>query len=143
MKLIQVLCMVLTELSVGSLLMVCLLPPREIRTGFFTFNSLVCALAAAISLMLSKGLLQSAWWTSGSWFPRSSAQQPPTVRSDWRNQFWERLLLLISGLAGFAFGLLPLAGQILAARGMETTAPLFFDAGVLSATLLLGATNVG
>jgi hypothetical protein len=54
-----------------------------------------------------------------------------------------RLLLLISGLAGFAFGLLPLAGQILAARGMETTAPLFFDAGVLSATLLLGATNVG
>jgi hypothetical protein len=143
MKLIQVLCMVLTELSVGSLLMVCLLPPREIRTSFFTFNSLVCALAAAISLMLSKGLLQSAWWdvrflgftvigaTAG--YGAFRLEKPDLGR----------LLLLISGLAGFAFGVLPLAGQTLSARGIETTAPLFFDAGVLSATLLLGATNVG
>lgn len=143
MKLIQVLCMVLTELSVGSLLMVCLLPPREIRTSFFTFNSLICALAAAISLMLSKGLLLSAWWDVR--FLGFTVIGATAAYGAFRLEKPDlgRLLLLISGLAGFAFGVLPLAGQTLASRGIETTAPLFFDAGVLSATLLLGATNVG
>jgi hypothetical protein len=142
MKLIQVLCMVLTELSVGSLLMVSLLPPREIRTSFFTFNSLVCALAAATALMLSKGLLQSAWWDVR--FLGFTVVGATAAYGAFRLErpALGRLLLLISGIAGFAFGVLPLAGQTLAQRGMETTAPLFFDAGVLSATLLLGATNV-
>jgi hypothetical protein len=142
MKLIQVLCMVLTELSVGSLLMVSLLPPREIRTSFFTFNSLVCALAAAIALMLSKGLLQSAWWDVR--FLGFTVIGATAAYGAFRLEkpALGRLLLLISGLAGFALGLLPLAGQALAVHEMETTAPLFFDAGVLSATLLLGATNV-
>jgi hypothetical protein len=143
MKLIQVLCMVLTELSVGSLLMVCLLPPREIRTSFFTFNSLVCALAAAVALMLSKGLLQSAWWDVR--FLGFTVIGATAAYGAFRLEKHDlgRLLLLISGLGGFAFGLLPMAGETLSARGIETTAPLFFNAGVLSATLLLGATNVG
>lgn len=142
MKLIQVLCTVLIEFSVGSLLMVSLLPPREIRTSFFTFNSLVSALAAAIALMLSKGLLQSAWWDVR--FLGFTVVGATAAYGAFRLEKPElgRLLVLISGIAGFAFGVLPLAGQTLTARGMETTAPLFFDAGVLSATLLLGATNV-
>ena len=55
MKLIQVLCVVLTELSIGSLLMASLLPPREIRASFFTFISLLCALSAAIALICQSG----------------------------------------------------------------------------------------
>ena len=143
MKLIQVLCMVLTEFSIGSLLMVCLLPPREIRTSFFTFNSLVCALTAALALVLSKAVLQSAWMDVrflGLTVIGSTAAYG-AFRLEKPNL--GRLFLLVSGLTGFAFGLMPLTQHTLVARGVETTAPGFFDAGVLSATLLLGATNVG
>ena len=143
MQLIQVLCMVLTELSIGSLLMICLLPPREIRTSFFTFNSLLCALTAAIALMLSKALLQSAW--SDVRFLGLTVIGATAAYGAFRLEKPDlgRLLSLVSGLAGLAFGLMPLAQHTFAARGIETTAPEFFEAGVLSATLLLGATNVG
>ena len=53
--------MVLTEFSIGSLLMTCVLPPREIRASFFTLISLLCALAAALALVLSKAFLQAGW----------------------------------------------------------------------------------
>jgi len=86
MKLIQVLCLVLTELSIGSLLMICLLPPREIRTSFFTFNSLLCALTAAIAVMLSKAVCNRLGWMCGFSVLPSSAPQRPTARSDWRNR---------------------------------------------------------
>jgi len=142
MKLIQVLCLVLTELSIGSLLMVCLLPSREIRTSFFTFNSLLCALTAAVAVMLSKAVLQSAW--ADIRFLGLTVIGATAAYGAFRLEkpHLGRLLLLVSGLAGFAFGLMPLMQHALAARGVETTAPWFFDAGVLSATLLLGATNV-
>ena len=143
MKLIQVLCIVLTELSVGSLLMTCLLPPREIRSSFFTFNSLLCALTAALAFMLSKWLLQSAW--ADVRFLGLTVIGATAAFGAFRLDKPDlgRLLLLVSGLLGFVLGLMPLAGHILAARGVETTAPGFFDAGVISGTLLLGATNVG
>jgi hypothetical protein len=142
MILIQVLCMVLTELSIGSLLMICLLPPREIRTSFFTFNSLVCALAAAIALVLSRVVLKSDWWDvrflgltvigATAAYGAFRLEQPDLGR----------LLSLVSGLAGLALGLMPLAQHTLDVRGIDTVAPEFFEAGVLSGTLLLGATNV-
>jgi hypothetical protein len=143
MKLIQVLCMVLTELSIGSLLMICLLPPREIRTSFFTFNSLLCALMAAIALVLSKALLQSAW--TDVRFLGLTVIGATAAYGAFRLERpdWGRLLSLVSGLSGLAFGLMPLAQHTLVARGIETTAPELFEAGVLSSTLLLGATNVG
>ncbi|HXI85111.1 MAG TPA: hypothetical protein VNL17_13580 [Verrucomicrobiae bacterium] len=143
MKLIQVLCMVLTELSIGSLLLLCLLPPREIRTSFFTFNSLLCALTAAIAVVLSKAVLQSAW--TDVRFLGLTVIGATAAYGAFRLEKPNlgRLLLLASGLAGSAFGLMPLAQHALAIRGLETTAPWFFDAGVLSATLLLGATTVG
>jgi hypothetical protein len=142
MKLIQVLCVVLTELSIGSLLMTGLLPPREIRASFFTFVSLLCALSAAIALVLSKWLLLSAWADvrylgltvigATAAFGAFRLDKPDLGR----------LLLMVSGLLGFLFGLLPLAEHSLASRGIETTAPGFFDTGVISGTLLLGAVNV-
>src|SRR5207249_8451461 len=62
MRLIQVLSIVLTQLSVGSLLMTSLLPTREIRLSFFTFNSLLCAVAAAVGLLLARFGQGSGWW---------------------------------------------------------------------------------
>jgi hypothetical protein len=143
MKLIQVLCVVLTELSIGSLLMTCLLPPREIRASLFTFVSLLCALSAAIALVLSKWLLLSAWADvrylgltvigATAAFGAFRLEKPDLGR----------LLLLVSGLLGFLLGLMPLAEHSLALRGIvDTSAPGFFDAGVISGTLLLGAVNV-
>jgi hypothetical protein len=143
MKLIQVLCLVLTELSIGSLLMICLLPPREIRTSFFTFSSLLCALMAAIALVLSKALLQSGW--TDVRFLGFTVIGATAAYGAFRLEKPDlgKLLSLVSGLAGLAFGLMPLSQHTLDARGIVTTAPEFFEAGVLSATLLLGATNVG
>jgi hypothetical protein len=142
MKLIQVLCVVLTELSVGSLLMACLLPPREIRASFFTFISLLCALSAAVALALSKWILLAAWMDvcylgltvvgATAAFGAFRLEKPNLGR----------LLLLVSGLLGFVPGLLPLAQHNLTSSGVVTTAPGLFDAGVISGTLLLGATNV-
>jgi len=142
MKLIQVLCTVLTELSIGSLLMMCLLPPREIRTSFFTFISLLCALAAGLALVLSKGLLRSTW--SDIRFLGLTVIGATAAFGAFRLERPDlgRLLLLVSGVIGFLVGLLPLSGQTLASRGIQTTAPGFFDAGVVSGTLLLGATTV-
>jgi hypothetical protein len=142
MKLIQVLCTVLTELGIGSLLMTCLLPPREIRTSFFTFVSLLCALAAALALVLSKGLLQSTW--SEIRFLGLTVIGATAAFGAFRLEKPDlgRLLLLVSGLIGFLVGLLPLSGHMLASRAIQTTAPGFFDAGMISGTLLLGATTV-
>ena len=61
MRLIQVLSIVLAEFGIGSLLMTSLLSPYEIRLSFFTFNSLLSALATAIALVLSQFFLGSAW----------------------------------------------------------------------------------
>ena len=143
MKLIQVLCLVLTELSIGTLLMTCLVPPREVRSSFFTFTSLLSAVVTAVALLLSKVALQSDWMDvrflgltiigATSAYGAFRLSRPDLGR----------LLLIVSGFVGLIFGLLPMAGQTLAARGIVTTAPWFFDASVLSATLLLGATTVG
>jgi hypothetical protein len=143
MKLIQVLCMVLTELSVGSLLMACLLPPHEIRLSFFTFNSLLSALTAAVALALLKTTLQADW--EAVRFLGFTVIGATAAYGAFRLNKPDlgRVLLVVSGFVGFVFGLLPLAEQALAARGIATTAPWFFDAGVLTGALLLGAINVG
>ncbi|HTS18331.1 MAG TPA: hypothetical protein VMP11_12210 [Verrucomicrobiae bacterium] len=142
MTLIQVLCVVLTELSIGSLLITCLLSPREIRASFFTFISLLCALSSAIALVLSKWLLQSAWADvrylgltvigATAAFGAFRLEKPNLGR----------LLLLLSGLMGFLLGVLPLARNSLTLRGIDTIAPGFFDAGVITGTVLMGAVTV-
>jgi hypothetical protein len=143
MKLIQVLTIVLTELSVGSLLMTCLVSPREIRLSFFTFNSILGALTAAVALLLSKIILQADW--QGVRYQGLTVIAATAAYGAFRLEKADlgRLLLMVSGFLGAVFGLLPLAHQALASRGVVTTAPWFFDAGVLSGTLLLGSINVG
>lgn len=135
--------MVLTELSVGSLLMTCLLPPREIRLSFFTFNSLLSALLAAVALLLSKMILQAGW--EDVRFLGLTVIGATGAYGAFRLEKPDlgRVLLVLSGFIGFIFGLLPLADQALAARGIVTTAPWFFDASILTGALLLGAINVG
>jgi hypothetical protein len=143
MRLVQVLSIVLTQLSIGSLILVSLIPPRAIRLSFFTLNSLICAVAAALALLLSSMVLRDAWadvrflglTVIGSTiaFGCFRLEKPETGR----------LFLILSGLLGLVLGLLPLAGKTMAARGIRTEAPWFFDAGLLTGALLLGATNVG
>jgi hypothetical protein len=143
MKLIQVLCLVFTELSVGCLLMTCLLPPREIRSSFFTFTSLLSALVAALALLLSKFALQSGW-ADVKFLGLTVIGATAAYGSFQLNRMdLGRVLLVVSGFVGLIFGLLPLVGQTLALRGISTNAPWFFDAGALTAALLLGATTVG
>lgn len=143
MRLIQVLCIVLTELSVGSLLLTGLLPTREIRTSFFTFISLLAAVLAGTALVLTKGLLGAAWWDVRylGLTVVGAAVAWGAFRLD--RGVLGRLLLIVSGLVGLVAGLLPLSTNMLVWRGISTSAPHFFEVGVLSATLLLGATNVG
>lgn len=143
MRLIQVLAIVLTQLSVGTLLMASLLSPRQIRLSFFTFNSLLCAVAAALALVLTKMVLRSAWVDVR--FLGLTVIGATFAWGCFRLEKIElgRLLLVVSAMLGLFFGLLPLAVKTLATRGLQTEAPMFFDAGVLSGALLLGATNCG
>src|SRR5579871_3589862 len=108
MTLIRILCTVLTEFSIGSLIMTCMLPPRQIRTSFFTFISLLCALAAALALVLSKGLLQSTWWDIR--YLGLTVIGATAAYGAFRLDKLDvgRLLLLVSGVVGFLVGLLPL-----------------------------------
>ena len=107
--LIQVLAMVLTEFSVGCLLLVSLLPPREIRLGFFTLNSLLCAVACRsgagiIEIRVGSGLvgcsilrIDGDWGNGRVWL----------LQTVWLDG---RVTLVFSGLVGLLFGLLPFAG---------------------------------
>ncbi|MEI6084154.1 MAG: hypothetical protein WCS70_07620 [Verrucomicrobiota bacterium] len=141
--LIQVLSMVLTQFSVGSLLLVSLLPTREIRVGFFTLNSLLCAVASALALVLTKFGLGTAWWDVR--FFGLTVIGATVAYGCFKLDRLDagRVCLVVSGLVGLLFGLLPLAGKILAARGLETKTPILFEGTVLAGALLLGATNVG
>ena len=143
MRLIQVLCMVLTELSVGSLLLTALLPTREIRSSFFTFNSLLAAIFAALALALTKTLLAAAWWDV-----RYLGLTVIGATAAWgcfrlEKMDLGRLIMIVSGLAGLVLGVLPLAANALAARQFRSDATWFFDVSVMLGTLLLGATHIG
>ena len=135
--------MVLTQLSVGSLLMTCVLPPREIRLSFFSFNSLVAAIAAAVALVLSKAVLGEGW--SDVRFLGLTVIGATMAYGCFRLEKPDigRLCLVVAGMLGLIFGLLPLAGKALAMRGWQVDRTLFFDASVVAGALLLGATTVG
>ena len=143
MRLIQLLCMVLTQLSVGGLLFASLLPQRIIRPSFFTLNCLIASISAALAMVLTKTLLQTAWWdvrylgltvigATVAW---------GLFRLD--RLVYGRFVMILSALFGLVLGVLPLATVTLRARGIETSAIWFFDAGVLSGMLLIGVTHVG
>ncbi len=143
MRLILVFAVVLTELSVGSLLLTSLLPPREIRSSFFTFNSLLGAVAAALALVLMKFGGGSAWSDVRflGWTVIGATAAFGGFKLD--KLAFGRVMLIVAGMVGLLFGLFPLSARALQARGLETTAPLFFDASLLAGAALFGATHVG
>jgi hypothetical protein len=143
MRLVQVLSILLTQLSVGSLLMTSLLPTREIRLSFFTFNSLFCAIVAALALVFSKWLLAWAWLDVR--FLGLTVIGATVAYGCFRLEKPQlgRLFLILSGILGLLFGLLPLWHKMLVARGIDTPAAWLFDASVLAGALLLGATHIG
>jgi hypothetical protein len=142
-RLIQVLSIVLTEFSIGSLLMTSLMSTREIRLGFFTLNSLLAALAAAFAFLLAKIMLAAAW--ADVRFLGLTIIGATTAWGCFRLEKPDlgRIFLIVSAIVGVIFGLLPLAEKVMAARGMRSTAQGYFTAGTLAGALLLGAVNVG
>jgi hypothetical protein len=141
--LIQVLTIVLTQFSVGSLLMTSLLPTREIRVGFFTLNSLLSAIAAALALVLTKYGAGAAWWDTR--FLGLTVIGATLAYGAFKLDQMEfgRLLLIVSGLIGLFFGLLPLSHQSLEASHLKTVVPCFFDATIVAGAILFGVTHVG
>jgi hypothetical protein len=123
--------------------MTCLLPPRDIRLGFFTFNSLLSAIAAALALVLSKAVLGEGWWDVR--FLGLTVVGATMAYGCFRLEKPDagRLCLVVSGMLGLMFGLLPLSGRTLAMRGWQVNRTLFFDASVVAGAVLLGATTVG
>jgi hypothetical protein len=141
---LQVLAMVLTQFSVGSLLLVSLLPTREIRVGFFTLNSLLCALSAALALVLTKYAGGASWWEFRYFGLTVIGATLAYGLFKLDRLDAGRVALIFSGLVGLVAGLLPLAGRAFAAHGMpESKVPILFDLSVLAGAMLLGATNVG
>lgn len=131
------------QFSVGSLLLVSLLPTREIRVGFFTLNSLLCAVGAAVALVFTKYGVGTAWWDV-RYFGLTVIGATLAYGCFKLDRLDAgRVFLIVSGLLGLLFGLLPLAEKSLAARGLETTTPGLFEGTVLAGAFLLGAVNVG
>lgn len=142
MRLVQVLSLLLTQLSVATLLASSMLPAREIRTSFFQFNALFSALTAALALVFAKWLLAWAW--ADVRFLGVTVIGATAAYGCFRldKPVFGRLLLILSGIAGLLLGLLPLTHRSLFVRGVHTPASWIFDAGILAGTLLLGAAHV-
>lgn len=143
MRLIQVLSLVLTELSIGCLLLTSLLSTSEIRLSFFKFNSLLAALAAAVALLLTKFGQGGAWWDVRYLGLTVIGATIAYGLFKLEKPAGGRIVLIVSGLLGLLFGLMPLVGKILEARSMDTSARMYFDVSALAGTTLLGATTVG
>ena len=139
----QVLAVVLTEFSVGSLLMTGLLPTREIRVGFFTLNSLLCAVASAVALVFTKYGAGAAWWDVRYFGATVIGATVAYGCFKLDRLDAGRVMLILSGFVGLIFGLLPMASQNLRAHGLETRTPFLFEASLIAGAFLLGATNVG
>jgi predicted secreted protein len=133
---------VLTQFSVGSLLLAGLLPPRQIRSSFFTLHSLLSAVTTALALLLIKINAGAGWWDTR--YLGLTVITATAAGGCFRLEKVEigRLLLLAAGFLGLIFGLLPLADRVLATRGLVTNAPFFFHGTVVLGALLLGAVNV-
>jgi hypothetical protein len=141
-RLLQVLAILLTQLSISSLLIVSLLSPAMLRHSFFRFHCLVCALTAATALLLSRFGAEAPWWdvrflgltvlgaVIGYVAFRSDAPQVA------------RLCMIVAGLLGVVFGLMPLAEETMTSWGIRTKALEFFEGGFLFGAFLIGTTHV-
>ena len=142
MRLVHILTVVLTELSIGSLLVTAFVSPRAMPEPFYAVNSLLGALLAAVALVFVKIALPGAFMVTRY---LGLAVIGATVayglfRIEWRSA--ARLFLMLSGLTGLLFGLLPLAERMLPVSGIATTVPHLFVASALAGALLLGSAYV-
>ena len=133
----------LIQLSIGCLLMTSLLATNEIRLSFFKFNSLLSALSAAVALLLIKFAQGSAWWDVRYLGLTVIGATVAYGLFNLEKPAAGRVALIVSGLLGLVFGLLPLAGDSLAARDWQTKAVTYFEVSMLAGAALLGTTTVG
>jgi len=142
MRLLHVAAMLLTELGVGTLLVTAIFAPRLMPTPFFSFNSLLSAVLAGTGLLLLRISLP-AGWTDARFLGLvviGATVAYGCYRLDRRDA--GRFFLIVTGLAGLLFGLLPMADRTLRAWQVTTTVPYIFAASSLTGTALLGITFV-
>jgi|GEM_PF-1282624 hypothetical protein len=142
MRFLQILAIVLTQLSISSLLITSVVSPATIRQGFFRFQCLVCGLSASLALLITKFIAEGTWrdvrflafTILGAVFGYTAFRFDRPVLG--------RFFMIMAGLLGVVFGLLPLAGRTLAQWGIRTKAMVFFDGGFLLGAALIGTTFV-
>jgi hypothetical protein len=143
---LQALALVLTQLAVGTLLLVSVLPTQEIRCSFFRFNALCAAIFAALGLTLNKfAAPEGPHWDYFQWL--GLVVIGTTVAYGFfhfdRMQSG-RFFMIISGVFGLVVGLLPQLDALIEVRlgtGVVRSWPL--ELNVLAGTFLLGTTHTG
>lgn len=143
MPIVHAVAIVLTQLSIGSLIITSLLSPRALRLSFFLYNSLGCALLGALALLLTKYGANTAWWEM-RYFGLTIIGATAAYGS-YRLERPElgRLLLIFAALLGLVFGLLPLGGRALVEHGWQTRVPWLFGLPMVLGALLVGLATVG
>lgn len=142
MRFLQVLTIVLTQLSISTLLIVSLLSPANLRHGFFRVQCLLCGLTAAVALGLTRFAAEATWWDVRFLALTILGAVLGYVAFRFDRPQLGRLCMIVAGLLGVVFGLLPLAGQTMASWGLRTKAPQFFELGFIFGAVLLGTTQV-
>lgn len=142
MRLVHILGMVLTQLSVGSLVMTALLSPRHIRTSLFTFNSLLAAVLAAFAYLASTvGPLSTS--------PPLPALGPVILLAALAGGAYRlekfslaEALLALAAAWGLVMAVWPMSTDVLAARQITASSPWMLSIGAILGALLLGAVHV-
>lgn len=142
MRFLQILAILLTQLSISSLLIASLVSPAVVRLSFFRFHCLVCGLCAGSALLIIKlttaGLSGDVQWLALT----VGGAVVGFVAFRFDRPLVGRLAMIVAGLLGVVFGLMPLAGRTMALWGVSTTAREFFDGGFLFGAALIGSAHV-
>lgn len=143
MRAIQAIAIVLTQLSLGSLIITSLLSPWALPRSFFLCTSLGCAASAALALVLTKYGADAAWWEMR--YLGLTVIGATAGYGCYRLEKLElgRLCLIFAALLGLVFGLLPLGGRALVEVGWQTRAPWLFGLPMVIGAIVLGLATVG
>jgi hypothetical protein len=142
MRFLQILAIVLTQLSISSLLIVSLLSPTAIRQSFFQFHSLVCGLSAGLALLITGFVAAGMSWDVRFLALTIFGVVLGYVAFRFERPQIGRFCMIVAGLIGVVFGLMPLAGRTMALWGVRTKAMEFFDGSFLLGAALIGTTFV-
>lgn len=142
MRLVHILGMVLIQLSVGSLVMLSLLSPREIRISFFTFSSFLAAVLAAFALF--------AELSGPATMPEILPVLGPIILAAALAGGAFRLekfglaqsLVILAAAWGMVLAVWPIMSRALATRAIEAGSPWMLSIGGILGALLLGAVHI-